>query len=353
VIDFRYHLVSIASVFLALAVGIVLGAGPLRGTIGDTLANEVTRLREEANTLRSDLSVAQAQVDARDEMISELRPLSVAGVLDGSTMGVVVLPGSSEGAVDTVTAALTEAGAQVRGPLSVTDAWTSPEPPDDTARTEAAAVLRELLAGELPVGLAPDRVIDLALAWALSPGSEGAATEGDSADGNSDSTAEDEPPSEGGTAPGETDVVDDAPTQEATGQQVIDILAEFGLVEVATESPLSGTEAVVVVPPEGGETDPAVVTGWIDIVGALDDAAGVVVAGELAEDVAVDTDLIAAIRDSGDLAGRISTIDNIVAASGSTALPFVITEQLSDEAGHYGEADSASGLLPSIETPAP
>ena len=43
-IDFRYHLVSIASVFLALAVGIVLGAGPLKGTLGDTLASEVAQL---------------------------------------------------------------------------------------------------------------------------------------------------------------------------------------------------------------------------------------------------------------------------------------------------------------------
>ena len=34
-IDFRYHLVSLVSVFLALAVGIVLGAGPLKDTIGD------------------------------------------------------------------------------------------------------------------------------------------------------------------------------------------------------------------------------------------------------------------------------------------------------------------------------
>ena len=34
-IDFRYHLVSLISVFLALAVGIVLGAGPLREHPGD------------------------------------------------------------------------------------------------------------------------------------------------------------------------------------------------------------------------------------------------------------------------------------------------------------------------------
>ena len=32
-IDFRYHIVSIVSIFMALAVGIVLGAGPLEGEL--------------------------------------------------------------------------------------------------------------------------------------------------------------------------------------------------------------------------------------------------------------------------------------------------------------------------------
>ncbi len=38
-IDFRYHIVSIVSIFLALAVGIVLGAGPLQNQLGITLTN--------------------------------------------------------------------------------------------------------------------------------------------------------------------------------------------------------------------------------------------------------------------------------------------------------------------------
>ncbi len=41
-IDFRYHLVSIVSIFLALAVGIVLGAGPLQDQVGNTLTSEIT-----------------------------------------------------------------------------------------------------------------------------------------------------------------------------------------------------------------------------------------------------------------------------------------------------------------------
>ena len=53
VIDFRYHLVSLVSVFLALAVGIVLGAGPLKESIGDTLTGQVEQLRGEKDALRA------------------------------------------------------------------------------------------------------------------------------------------------------------------------------------------------------------------------------------------------------------------------------------------------------------
>ena len=50
-IDFRYHLVSIISVFLALAVGIVLGAGPLQANLGDQLSDQVAALRTEKQAL--------------------------------------------------------------------------------------------------------------------------------------------------------------------------------------------------------------------------------------------------------------------------------------------------------------
>ena len=58
-IDFRYHLVSIVSIFMALAVGIVLGAGPLKGQIGDTLSAEVTALRDDRAALRTELEAAR------------------------------------------------------------------------------------------------------------------------------------------------------------------------------------------------------------------------------------------------------------------------------------------------------
>ena len=62
-IDFRYHIVSLISVFLALAVGIALGAGPLEETIGDTLTGQVEVLREEKDALRAELDDTQSSLD--------------------------------------------------------------------------------------------------------------------------------------------------------------------------------------------------------------------------------------------------------------------------------------------------
>ena len=47
-IDFRYHLVSIVAVFLALAIGIVLGSTELQGTTLDVAAR-VERTRSRAS----------------------------------------------------------------------------------------------------------------------------------------------------------------------------------------------------------------------------------------------------------------------------------------------------------------
>ena len=58
-IDFRYHLVSLVSVFLALAVGIVLGAGPLKEPIGESLQSQVDALRSDRDTLRTNLDAAK------------------------------------------------------------------------------------------------------------------------------------------------------------------------------------------------------------------------------------------------------------------------------------------------------
>ena len=42
-INFRYHVVSLTAVFLALAIGLVVGTAALNGPVADTLSDQVDR----------------------------------------------------------------------------------------------------------------------------------------------------------------------------------------------------------------------------------------------------------------------------------------------------------------------
>ena len=58
-IDFRYHLVSIVAVFLALAIGIVLGSTELQGPTYNLLNQTTAKLQNEYNQASSQRDTAQ------------------------------------------------------------------------------------------------------------------------------------------------------------------------------------------------------------------------------------------------------------------------------------------------------
>ena len=140
-IDFRYHIVSIVSIFLALAVGIVLGAGPLQGQIGDTLSQEVTQLRNDRAELRSRLDAANRAIDARDSFEAEVAPTVVAGRLTGRSVAIVELAGANENVVKSTVATLEQAGATIASTTTVTGAWTSTDDDAKRQRQELGASL--------------------------------------------------------------------------------------------------------------------------------------------------------------------------------------------------------------------
>jgi hypothetical protein len=133
-IDFRYHLVSLVSVFLALAVGIVLGAGPLEGSIGQTLTDQVDALRNDRDTLRDDLASAETALQHREEFITAVTPALVDEQLGGRSVVLVPLPGAETNELDSLTTALEGAGATVTGRVGVTTTWT--DPGEQAARDE-------------------------------------------------------------------------------------------------------------------------------------------------------------------------------------------------------------------------
>jgi Copper transport outer membrane protein, MctB len=119
VIDFRYHLVSIVAVFLALAIGIVLGSTELQG-------NTIDVLQSTSNGLKNSLNAANAQHDSDQQAISadqqflqtaESRLLDKQ--LDGDRLVIITEPGAPGSVIDGIKQAAGTAGATVTGVIAL------------------------------------------------------------------------------------------------------------------------------------------------------------------------------------------------------------------------------------------
>ena len=134
-INFRYHVVSIIGIFMALAVGVVLGAGPLQRTIN-------TGMNRSSSAAASDPQLS-AQAEAEAAGLKALASSSLTGSLTGTQVALVVLPGASDDDVAAVRSTLTDAGASVVGRVTLTDNWQS------TSMSQYRATLSTSLASHL------------------------------------------------------------------------------------------------------------------------------------------------------------------------------------------------------------
>jgi hypothetical protein len=119
VIDFRYHLVSIVAVFLALAIGIVLGSTELQG-------NTIDVLRTSSNSLKNQLDVSNAQRDAYKQQydndqtfLATAEPRLLANELPGDRIVLVTEPGASSVVISDIKQAAAGAGATVTGTVAI------------------------------------------------------------------------------------------------------------------------------------------------------------------------------------------------------------------------------------------
>lgn len=342
-IDFRYHLVSIASVFLALAVGIVLGAGPLRGPISDTLTSEVTKLREDANALRADLTAAESAVEERTEIITALRPRALSGVLETEPVSILVLPGAGGGAVDDAQAVLAQAAAPTATVARLDASWSRDDDADEEARANAAAEVRDLIEADLPADAAPTAVLEAALRAALvtPSGSDSAPLPGEN------------PTADPGTQDQVQGGLDDSVDTETAAavehsQKILAVLASHELVTDDSDVSGVGATSVVVIAPDNVEDGGPAIASWTSLITGIDVDGTVTVAGDVPDDATVETSLIAAIRGDEALAQAVATLDNLTTPVGLAALPLVVAEVADGAANHYGATDAASALFPPV-----
>lgn len=174
-IDFRYHLVSLISVFLALAVGIVLGAGPLRESLGDQLAGQVEQLRSEQDRLRTEADELATRNDQLASFVTDIGPELVADTLPGARVAVLTDDSSTRSGTDRITALLEEAGAASTLRVDLQPSlW---EPGQEQKRAESVEQIRAIAPSLLQDGLSDSEQLSGVVVALLTPGAGGELTE--------------------------------------------------------------------------------------------------------------------------------------------------------------------------------
>lgn len=165
-IDFRYHVVSLAAALLALAIGIVLGSGPLRTALVSSLTDETDQLRQELADAKAQTAAEELQGAVGRDFVDQAAPVLLADSLKDRHIAIIRVFSPDEAEVTGMRDRLVQAGATVTGNLTIEPAWLD----DGQAafRAAFAAQIADSVVG-IDAAVAPDKVVAHALAQALIP----------------------------------------------------------------------------------------------------------------------------------------------------------------------------------------
>jgi hypothetical protein len=336
-INFRYHIISLTAVLLALGVGLALGTAFLDEATVDVLRGQLDGLeadlddtRAAAAELRSQLELLEQEHEALDE---QLDGRLLDGYLPEEPVLVVTSSGGDGTAAERAVDAITETDAELIGVWRLTDRVALE---DENAIDDLGSALD--LTSVNANRLRRDLVVRLA----------------EILDGATD------PPSTAGATQGS------GMLQQRFEPDLLERLHDNGFVDY--DLPAGSDEDAIALP--AGGTRIVVVTGTADDLHdelllqllnelASDGPVPVLIASptppteedEAAGDGTDPLPLLAQVREHDDLADRISTVDNLDRAAGKLALVLALEDAAPDapRTGHYGSGERADHLLPPPE----
>ena len=312
-IDFRYHLVSLISVFLALAVGIALGAGPLKQTLGDTLTGQVQQLRTEKAQLRSQLDDTAGQLKDSNAYLDAASDQLLQGTLTDRRVAVVSLGAVPQDERSAVDDRLTQAGATISAHVMLDDAWASAE-----QRSFRQGLVGYLL-GYLNPAPAKGAGVQAELAQALVQGLVRAES------GKPDTLTQDSSVLLQLLSSGQTPLITLANPVTAPADAIVVLAVPVATTSGATPAPTGAQDAT--------SSALAVVSAAQSLSRGAVLVDGSVAAGSLASAVLADKTL----------AGELSTVSGADTVAGQVTVPLALAARIAGTNGHYG---FGSGLTP-------
>ena len=318
-IDFRYHLVSIVAVFLALAIGIVIGStSVLKGAVLSGLQKTSAAEKSRIDSLYAQNGQLKQQLNAAQSFASASEHVLLDGLLAGQRVVLVEAPGAPGSVVNGVQNALTTAGATVTGQVQFQTQFfsTGAESDLDTLNRQLTPPGVTLRAGS-PQAEAGQLIASAILA-------------------KNSLTA---PPACNGSS------------ADSADQAIINGYAAGGYLSTSPRPAERATLAVVIIPATPPTTSDANVASQtlVTLAQQLNLAdSGTVVAGQLSGSgpgSAID------VMRAGGRGGHLSSVDNADTANGQIVVAQALYEQLAEgKSGSYGSLPGATQPGPS---PAP
>lgn len=300
-ISFRFHLVSLVAVFMALGLGVLAGTTVLDKSIVDRLDRQTDQLREQNGTLREQIDELRERTGALAAFGEQAMDHLVGGRLSGVQVVLITQEGTDDAGIEGARGALAAAGASIRAVLSV-EARINMQDEDDRA------VLAEVVGGvtDDPEELAEAAAVALAERLARGPG-----------------------------------------TEDLLARLVASGFLENigpGLDEEAFRGVGGPQQTVVVV--AGGVGQPSVDPEWFlfPLVERLAED-GLDVAA--VESLRTEYPFVTALRGDGAVSARIVTLDNVDETPGEVGLVLALEDLVVEgRAGSYGVKEGATRLIP-------
>lgn len=120
-IDFRYHLISLIAVFLALGLGILMGTVVLNDALVQSLERDIRQVREHNQDLEDEIDEQDRRIDAANAFANEAAPWLTEGTLTGRVIVIVQLEGTNGDMAGSLRDGIEDAGGEVPTTLVLTD----------------------------------------------------------------------------------------------------------------------------------------------------------------------------------------------------------------------------------------
>ena len=300
-ISFRYHLVSLIGIFLAIALGVVIGTTALNGAVLGDLRRQVSDLKHDNAAVAVQNRSLRQQAGSADLLAQTFGSKIAADVLAKKPVVLVGAPGASKSLRQAIASEISAAGGTVSAQIQLAGAFTDPSRASDIQSLASVGV--HPIGLQLPNTENPGLLAGALLGYVL--------------------------------------------LGHGQGTDLTQVLAGFGtlnMLKVDGAAPSAGAALVLIAPgglpknDEGGAMLLALATELGTLGGPT------VVAGDAPS--AQNGGLVGLIRGDPAAQKAVSTVDDANSALGQLTVALTVADSLAGHHAGYGTATGAAALLP-------